>query len=38
MSEKANAAVPQESTLAKIKKIATKNSLTIALIAVFILF
>ena len=39
MSEKASAsAIPQESTLTKIKKFATKNSMTIALIAVFILF
>ena len=39
MSEKATAAaIPQESTLTKVKKFATKNSMTIALIAVFILF
>ena len=39
MSEKANAAaVSQESALTKIIRFATKNSMTIALIAVFILF
>jgi len=39
MSEKANAAaVSQESALKKIIRFATKNSMTIALIAVFILF
>lgn len=39
MSEKANAAaVPQKSALTKIIRFATKNSMTIALIAVFILF
>ena len=39
MSEKASAAaLPQNNTLAKIIKFATKNSMTIALVAVFILF